>query len=68
MTCWNGALCREGPSYPAGHQVTTSQQCALVGTLKRAKKSQQGKGGSPSPLLCPSESTSGVLGFLVQER
>jgi len=41
--------------------------CKILGCIKE-ECSQQVKGGSPSPLLCPGEAPSAVLGSPVQER
>jgi len=49
---------------------TMSQQCALA--AKKASGIQQVEGGSPPPLVCPSDAPSGVLhpvlGSPLQER
>jgi len=83
VQAWSGPageqLCGEGPGSAGGRQVDHepavcpgSQEGQWYSGVRQEECGQQVEGGSPSPLLCPSEAPSGVLcpvlGFSVQER
>ena len=75
----NNKLCGEGPGCPGGRQVDHEpavcpgcQEGKWHPGVHQEECGQQVEGGSPSPLLCPSEAPSGVLcpvlGSPLQER